>query len=162
MTVYSVPAESPFGLFGTSEQTDLDFWNGGDLNSQSNDFAVGSADTGTSGVDSKSLDPFNIDTTPFGENNPILAYLDSDTLAQDRGNAQDGLGVSCGLASRDLGSFDSLISIGDLPFGDILSDGEHSCPLGKVAACCVNDRAESLRGPIRVRYGCLWWRKFIL
>ena len=178
--VHAVPTESPSSnLFDTSQsglssllnsdQTNLDFWNGGDLQFQSNDFADGFAGTSASAIEpARSSDLFDTTTTTFSVvgNDPYLAssYVDGDATFQESEMAQNAVGASCELGARDLeSSVDiDIISRRDYrDFGDIIDFGPHDCPSGKQAACCATGRPETVHNSIRMRPGCTTWGEIL-
>lgn len=160
MTVYSLPADSPFGLLDPSEvdsssfeidPTNLGFWDEGELQSQSNDFTIASADIIPAGIDPNSYDLFNPSTTLSGENDPFLAYTDIDSgITQDD---FDVSGASCGPGEQ---------SFNFLTFGDLWVDEEHECLSGQTAACCGLNSLEIVQGARKLRNACFWWRKSVV
>lgn len=189
--VHAVPTESPSSddRFDTSQsglssllnsdQTHLDFWNEGDLQFQSNDFANGFAGTSSASaieIEPDSSDLFDTTTTTFslvGNNDPYLAstsYVNGDDATfQESEMAQ--IAVDAAASSCELGARDSELSIDvdvdvdvdrisrrdHRDFGDIIDFGKHDCPLGKEAACCASGRPETVYNSIRMRPGCTAW-----
>lgn len=155
MSVHSIPAESPFGLFDTSEaglssvdvdQPYLDFQKDNDAQSQPDIFTSGPADIGISATTPNSFDLSTPGNSLLMDKSDLLLSFSPDGLGD-----QDASGGSCGLRARQL------------DFGDILSDEEHDCG-NRVAACCVGNTPELTFGPggTRVRAGCLWWSKMAI
>lgn len=184
---HAVPTESPSSdLFDTSQsgfssldQTSLDFWNGGDLQFQSNndDFADGFPGTSASAIEPGSSDLFDdTTTTTFSAvgNDPYLAsYMNGDaTNFQEGGITQIAMDASSSSSSSSCelgGARDSESSVDvDLDvdkisrrdhrdFGDIIDFGRHGCPLGKEAACCSSGRPERVQNSMRMRPECRTW-----
>ena len=171
--IYALPAESSYDLFDTSqndlssldfEDTNPDFWDGGDLKIQSDDLATGFTRTSVSTEYPGSSDLFDSTTFSVVENDPLLAsYVNSDAVFQQSGVALDAFGASCGLGARDVESFvnvDIISPRDDRDFGDIFDDGRHDCPSGKEPACCASGRPERVQNSIRMRPECTTWGKF--
>lgn len=174
--IRALPTESPYDLFGPSQTdlgsvnidtTNLDFWHGGEggLESQSDTFAISSAGASPfSTLDPGSTDLFG--SSPPFPNDPFqvtdsgcqAGSMDINEIAQDAFGMSDG---QFDVRSELESSINHISKREDLTFGDILSDGEHACPAGKIAACCVLDRVgEVSQGSRRLRPGCIWWGEF--